>query len=1151
MSIWKDFVYVDANYEHPTTGRRSKWRRIPERDLQRVIIGPSKGCNAFASAQRWKDSVSRLELKRETDRLRGKGSRNEMDEAKLAKLIAYGDDLPDLQVRYHGLFFDFDCDYEKLGVTHEEAVSKSKADAVKLADWFITKLGLKKAHVQCWFSGRKGFHVLVRPEPFGISPNSHLTLIVKNLAFELADTLSLPTLDRSVYTNARMWRIPNTTHPKTGMFKIELTFDELRDWSPEKIMEQARGPRDDTQESEGAKPNAEEEANPGSFVWSKSNYLNIEKHDEAAKWWSERFMAYEAYKTAQNLKPRRPIKTMDQAGKEYPDCVMDLMKNGPKHGGPNRNRVTLPIVNFMKDAGIDEDTATSEVQDWTEKFYPEPHLLAERKSNVQSVISGVYRSDVKFACRFIRTAGGPGEAGRVACCKEENCKWIDNPEDQEPGQIPLVHLSEASRGCYEGTRVRVAVHVATVARGPYGLPGSGTMECFPNPKAKICDRCPNNGDSGHANGHMKFSLDATKREVLNMVNVNDSIKIGTIKAMCGIPQKCFRVKIETTEVINVEEVQVIPMVDFDHSYEMSEDDDDVGKKSARHVVRTAYHLGHGIEANKKYIIEPTVLMHPKDQLICFLFDRLEPAQNDIDQFKMNDDLKEKLKIFQPKKGQSVEKKLIDIHADMTVNVHQIGGRGDLSIAVDLCYHSVIGFTFIGQKVNRGYFELVVVGDSGTGKSTMIERMMHHFGLGELIAGEDSKRTGLVYSSIQVHGQWVLRWGKIPQNDRRLLVIDEFAAMNAEEIGKLTQLRSEGRARGGGVNQDYETFARTRLICVTNPRDNSRALSSYSHGVIAVDGLYKEKQDLRRVDFAMIADKDDVDKRIVDKRWDKEKLTHVYTADLCRNLILWAWSRDPRHVHWEEGAEDEVIEWAQLLGSTYECDLPLAHAADLRIKIARISCAVAARMFSTDEDAIDLIVCKEHVQFAAKFMDRAYRKDSMSYFHYALQYKQDNFISQERKARIDEHLKSYGEEKLGIMKTLSNAKLLNKSKLADMVNLENDDLKRLWKFLVKERLLIENTRGWRRSEAFTKYLRSGGGNKVAYAGELSSSLENLSFSLDDNDFPDRKSTLETEASDGDAIDSPEVTVATEEPPESDFFENDDDFEDEIDYDEPDF
>lgn len=1141
MSFWKDFIYVDAYYEHPTTKRRSPWRRVAERDLQRVIIGPSRGSNAFNTVQHWKDSISKLELKRETERLVKKSKKTEVEEARLKKLICYGDDLPDLQVRYHGLFFDFDCDFEKLGITHEKAVERSRDQAVKLTSWFMEAFDLNPAHVQCWFSGRKGFHVLIRPEPFGIMPHSHLTLMVKNVAFELADMLELDTLDRSVYSNVRQWRIPNTTHPKTGLFKIELTVSELANWSIEKMLDTARGPRDETNESDQPKPNADEEANPGSYLWMKEEYLNILKDPAPAEWWAEKYQAYEAYKDAQNLKPRRPIRTQAEVGDKYPACIQDLLLNGPKDNGPNRNRVTLPIVNFMRDAGIEQETAEAEIEEWTKNFYPEPKHMRERLANAKSVVDATYRSSVQFACRFIRTCGGEGDNGRVACVGEEKCDWINDPEDQEPGTIPSVHLSEASRGCYEGTKVRVAIHVATVARGPFGLPKSGTMKCSPNPKAKICEHCPNNGSSSGANGAMNFSLDSNDREVLNMVNVNDNIKKGTIKAKCGIPQKCFRVKIEIEDTINVEEVQIIPMVDFDHSYEADEEDDDVGRKSARHVVRTAYHMGHGIEANKKYIIEPTVLMHPRDQLICFLFDKLEPAQNDIDQFRMTDDLRIKLKVFQPKKGQSIEKKLVDIHSDFTVNVHQIGGRGDLSIATDLCYHSVIGFTFIGQKVNRGYFELVVVGDSGTGKSTMIERMMHHFGLGELIAGEDSRRTGLVYSSTQVHGQWVLRWGKIPQNDRRLLIIDEFAAMPAEEIGKLTQLRSEGRARGGGVNQDYETFARTRLICVTNPRDNSRSLASYSHGVLAVDGLYPEKQDLRRVDFALIADKDDVDKKIVDRRWDKEKLRHKYTADLCRNLILWAWSRDPRHVKWDEGAEDEVIVWAQLLGDTYACDLPLAHAADLRIKIARISCAVAARMFSTDDDAVNLIVRKEHVQFAAKFMDRAYRKDSMSYFHYARQYKQDNFISTERKKKIEDMFSSFGPERANIVLVLGQAKLLNKNKFADMVNLENDDMKRLWKFLVGERLLIENTRGYRRSEAFTKYLRSGGGNKTPYKGELSDDLENLGFSTDDEAplIPEPVGIEYIDASD----DEPEE--------EENFFDSLTDDDDDLDYDEPDF
>jgi hypothetical protein len=455
---------------------------------------------------------------------------------------------------------------------------------------------------------------------------------------------------------------------------------------------------------------------------------------------------------------------------------------------------------------------------------------------------------------------------------------------------------------------------------------------------------------------------------------------------------------------------------------------------------------------------------------------------------MTDELKDKLKVFQLRDGQSVEKKLLEIHHDFQANVHQIGGRFDLSIAVDLCYHSVIGFKLAGKPVNKGWFELLVMGDSGTGKSQLLDRMIRHYGLGEIIAGEDSKRTGLVYASIQLQGKWVLQWGKIPTNDRRLLVIDEFSGIPAEEIGKMTQLRSEGRARGGGVNQNYETWARTRLIFLTNPRNNRGQVELFNYGVQAIDDLFDSSADLRRVDLALIARKDEVDTTLINKRWDQTELAHQYTSDLCRSMVLWAWSREPHHIEWQPGAEDEVYRHAEELGDRYECDIPLAEKADLKLKLARISCAVAARLFSTDAEAKKVLVRPEHVDFASKFMDRLYRKKSMNYFTYAKKYKAANHYSDDKRDHIKRTFKSFGTEYDNIVNTLLEADMLSKAGLGDMVNIEPEDLKKLWKYLVGEQLLRRTARGYRKTGAFQGYLQLLGTGKPHHPGDLDPQFE---------------------------------------------------------------
>lgn len=1083
MSYWKDYCYVDAFFEHPVSKRKMPWTRLNIRDVGRRIVAPATSLNCYTTAQCFKDATSLRDLAKErglqVEPLKkpkaAKKNGHDPEETAREERMREADELPDQQPHYHGLYFDFDCAPEKAGGTVEEALRKSWLDTKKLLDWFQGSFpDIQGPHMQVWFSGRKGFHLVLRPEPFGIRPHNHLTYIVKSIACELADLLELTTLDRSVYTVPRMWRIPNTQHPVSKKFKIELSHHELVSWDHEELMEKATHSR-----AKGP------DALPESDIYPDEEYENIPPDRDAVAWFQERFQAYDAYRDLKRLTPRRSIVRPEETD-EYPACVKDILYGGPKVGGPNRNRVVLPLANFFHDAGLDIREAHSAIAGWTQKFYPEPKDLRNRVANSKSVVESVYRSPVKFSCRFIRSVGGPGDAGRVACVGEDKCPWVQNPADQEPAEVPMLHLSEASKGCYIGTKIKTAVHIAALAGRPFEIPTKGRVVCQPDPEAKICGNCPNNMWEGNGQGKMEFELDAEDRAVLGLINVHDNQKKFELKSKCGIPQKCFRHRIDILEHKNVEEVQIIPMVDYAQAYRIEPefDENDLAKKSARHVVQLAYFLGYGIEANKKYLIEATVLGHPKDQKVCFLFDKAIPAQNDIDQFKMTPELHEKLKIFQPKEGQTIEQKFLEIHRDLTANVHQIGGRTDISTAIDLCYHSVIGFTVADQFVNKGWFELLIIGDTGTGKSTMVERIMRHYGLGEMVAGEDSRRTGLVYASIQMQGQWVLQWGKVPQNDRRLLVIDEFAGIPQEEVGKMTQLRSEGKARPGGVNQNYETWARTRLIFVTNPRNNRGRMAGFNYGVQAVSDLFKDAADLRRVDMAMVAERDEVESSLINKRWDKMDMPHQYTADLCRSLVLWAWSREPHQVEWEPAAYDKIIECATWLADTYDCDISLAERSDLKLKLCRIAAACAARMFSTDDEAKKVYVKPCHVEFVAQFLDRAYRKGSMSFFEYARKWKQDNHFTDAKKYEIKRMFASFGSDETSIVTTLLEVDIITKSALSEMVNLEKEDFHRLWKFLVGERMLWKIDKGYRKTVAFTRHLKVIGGGKSGYEGNLS-------------------------------------------------------------------
>jgi hypothetical protein len=450
---------------------------------------------------------------------------------------------------------------------------------------------------------------------------------------------------------------------------------------------------------------------------------------------------------------------------------------------------------------------------------------------------------------------------------------------------------------------------------------------------------------------------------------------------------------------------------------------------------------------------------------------------------MTPDRYESLKAFRPQEGQSIKEKMHEIHADLTANVHQIGGRMDISIAIDLCYHSPIGFQLDGKWIEKGWLELLIVGDTATGKSTMINRIIQHYGMGEMTSGEGAGRTGLIYAMFQMNNRMTVRWGKLPQNDRRLLVVDEFSGMDEEEAKKLTQVRSSGKAEAGGQCNGHMAWARTRLIFLTNPKGGNAQLSDHNSGIQAVRRMFKDGADLRRIDLAVVAENSEVSSDMINKRWTNSTVRHFYTSDLCRSLLMWAWSRDPSHISWRDGAEERIAHYARELGEVYKCDITLADLGDLRLKIARMAISVATRLFSTDNDAKKVYVGVDHVDYAANFMDFSYRKKAMGFFEYARRYKEMNHYTEERKELIRNTLMKLEDAKT-IISILADADaIVGKPMLSDMLNLDKPEMDKLWKFLNAKGLLKKDWKGWHKTPAFNELLKVLNKSPTVYRGEF--------------------------------------------------------------------
>ncbi len=119
--------------------------------------------------------------------------------------------------------------------------------AKRLSAFLLERWALRTQALQIYFSGLKGFHILLDTRLFGrIAPSKHLPMIFdsirRHLAHELPERVR-ETVDLSIKDRVRLLRLPNTIHEKSKLYKIILTPSEIERLDPKQIREIARTAR--------------------------------------------------------------------------------------------------------------------------------------------------------------------------------------------------------------------------------------------------------------------------------------------------------------------------------------------------------------------------------------------------------------------------------------------------------------------------------------------------------------------------------------------------------------------------------------------------------------------------------------------------------------------------------------------------------------------------------------------------------------------------------------------------------------------------------------------------------------------------------------------------------------------------------------------
>lgn len=512
-----------------------------------------------------------------------------------------------------------------------------------------------------------------------------------------------------------------------------------------------------------------------------------------------------------------------------------------------------------------------------------------------------------------------------------------------------------------GQELEIEGSVIGLGSDPYSSPKKILATCDMSKGPNICNVCPLSANLGT----METEIRVDDPRHINFVSVNRPAKRMLLREITGA--LCTdRVTFEEVEKHGIQPLLVQPSID----------DRSDGETRAP-MVRQVFAMGDRVtESNAKIRMVGHNVDDPRDNKSRFVAWVTEKVEVDIDTFQLTPYIRSQLNVFRPVDDETPLQRCLKIAHDISENVTQIYERDILHVAYDLAFHSVLAFQIPGKTVRKGWIDMLVIGDTRTGKSEIAHRLIQHYRVGRLFSCEGASFAGIVGGNQKMDsGQQYLTWGVVPFNDRRLVVLDEMSGIADQNvIERMSSIRSDGVAQITKI-ADGETSARTRLIWISNPKEGS--LRSWEDGgVSALQDIVKLEEDQARFDYVIAARRNDVDSKVVNDPTRRSK-EPKYSSEACELLVKWVWSLTRDDVRISAGAVRYAFDEGRRMGEAYIPDPPLIQGENVREKILRIACALAARTFSCDRNG-KLIVEREHVADAVRFLDRIYSEEAMGY-----------------------------------------------------------------------------------------------------------------------------------------------------------------------------
>lgn len=479
---------------------------------------------------------------------------------------------------------------------------------------------------------------------------------------------------------------------------------------------------------------------------------------------------------------------------------------------------------------------------------------------------------------------------------------------------------------------------------------------------------------------------------------------------------------------------------------------------------TAYSLGKRLESGQKYEVAYVIVPHPyKGRQLTMIIVDAKPATDSVTKFVLDDEKRASLDVFRNLPG-NVRERMHEI-VERTKGLIGYNGNNELIELIDLTFHSVLNFRY-GASVIRGYLDTLIVGESRIGKSSTANALREAYGLGTFVslAGNSATIPGLIGGSNKMgNGSMQTKAGIIPQNNKGMLIFEEFSKCNANIIRELTDIRSSNRVRITRVSGSIELPSYVRMLTLSNPKVRNgriKSIASYPNGISVITELVENAEDIARYDLiGVLGTKGE---SMLDPLWKPKEPFEI--KDL-RNRIRWVWSRNPEQVVITDDTIRYIMDYANMLNHNYSTHIKI-FGTECQFKLVRLATAIAAYLVSTDDTYENVIVTKEHVDYAVDMLTALYDNDTFKLKEYA---ELENRYTKPQEGDVEalqEICIKYGAAVDAIEQSSETAK----SSLANAGALTNDDATALTKALITHYFAKESNNYIYPTERFRKVIK---------------------------------------------------------------------------------